>query len=472
MSAARRFFFCAMCFLIPAAQFCHASPLPREIARALNDAGIPPANAAFLIVDLETGATQLSHNADKPMNPASVMKLVTTAAALELLTPQFVWRTEFLATSLPENGVLKTPLYLRASGDPKITWEDLEISFTRIRGLGIRTLAGGVIVDKRIFAPAGADTAAFDNSPLRPYNVQPDAMLFNFKSVGFKMLIVDGALRITPEPFPDGLQLEQNVKLVGGPCGDWKTKLRAAFDDGERNAIARFAGTYSTECGEREWFVSLLNHEAFFEGSVRWLWKKVGGLSIGSIRAGDVPANASVIEAHVSLPLSAAVSDVNKFSNNVMARHLLLTLDAQKNGPPAQAARGAALIKSWLKTQAIAAPELVIENGSGLSRDERVSAQTLVALLRLMHSRPTAQLFRESLPVAGVDGTLSTRMRNSQASASAWLKTGGLNDVRSLAGYLRRSDGRQFAYVGMLNHPRAPQAFGVLERAVEWSYAQ
>jgi serine-type D-Ala-D-Ala carboxypeptidase/endopeptidase (penicillin-binding protein 4) len=472
VSAARWFLFSVLFMLIPAAQFGYASPLPREIARALNDAGIPSANAAFLIVDLDTGATLLSHNADKPMNPASVMKLVTTAAALDLLSPQFTWRTELLATTAPESATLKTPLYIRASGDPKITWEDLERTLARLRAQGIHTLAGGVVIDKRIFAPTGVDTAAFDNSPLRPYNVKPDAMLFNFKAVGFKMLTGDGALRITPEPYPDGVQLEQNVKLVSGPCGDWKTKLRATFEDGERSAVARFVGTYSTECGEREWFVSLLNHEAFFEGSVRWLWKKVGGLAVGSIRAGEVPPDANALEAHVSLPLSAAVSDVNKFSNNVMARHLLLTLDAQKNSPPAQAARGATLVKAWLKAEGIAAPELVIENGSGLSRDERVSAQTLVALLRAMHKKPAAQIYRESLPIAGVDGTISTRMRNSQASASAWLKTGGLNDVRSLAGYLRRSDGKQFAYVGIMNHPRAPQAFGVLERAVEWSYGQ
>ncbi len=463
------------CFLlIPAAQICLAGSLPREISRALVEAGIPAANAAFLVVNLDSGTTLLSHNPDAPMNPASVMKLVTTAAALEVLSPTHTWRTEFLAHSPAENGVLKTPLYIRASGDPKITWEDLERVMLRLRERGIAEFAGGVVIDKRIFVAGETDTGAFDNSPLRPYNVKPDAMLFNFKAVGFKIApqVSGNTITISPEPFPEGVRVENTVRLTNGACGDWKSKLRASFDDGEKNATARFTGTYSADCGEREWFVSLLNHDAFFEGSLRWLWKKSGGGAMGVVRTGDIPAGVSVIDAHISLPLPAAIADVNKFSNNVMARHLLLALDLAKNPAPSQALRGASVVRSWLAAQGIAASELVLENGSGLSRNERISPRTLVALLRAMHRSPTAQIFRESMPIAGVDGTLARRFNQSSAAANAWLKTGGLNDVRALAGYLRRSDGKQFAYVGILNHPRAPQAFGVLERAVEWTYAQ
>jgi len=202
------------------------------------------------------------------------------------------------------------------------------------------------------------------------------------------------------------------------------------------------------------------------------MWRKLGGGPVATMRFGQVPNEARVLDVHTSLPLTAAVSDVNKFSNNVMARHLLLTIDKEKNGPPANAARGARTVSAWLTSQGIPAPELVIENGSGLSREERISAKTLEALMRLMHAKPTAQAFRESMPVAGADGTLSSRFSGSNAQARAWLKTGGLHDVRTLAGYLQRPDGRMFVYVGMLNHPRAPQAFGVLERAVEWVYSQ
>jgi serine-type D-Ala-D-Ala carboxypeptidase/endopeptidase (penicillin-binding protein 4) len=177
-----------------------------------------------------------------------------------------------------------------------------------------------------------------------------------------------------------------------------------------------------------------------------------------------------VLDTHVSLPLTATVSDVNKFSNNVMARHLLLTIDRVQSGSPANAPRGAKSITAWLKKEGIDTSDLVLENGSGLSRDERVSANMLAQLLRKTLTKPHAADFIASLPIAGVDGTLSQRFANSEAKASASLKTGGLNDVRSLAGYLRRSDGRTLIYIGMLNHARAPQAFGVLERAVEWAF--
>ena len=447
--------------------------LPTEIANALKSAGIPQSNASFLIVDAQSGATLLSHQADKPMNPASVMKLVTTAAALDLLTPQFTWRTEFLTTTSAENGVLTSPLYIKASGDPKITWEDLERVFIRLREKGIHELRGGVVIDKSAFAVMPNDVAAFDRSPLRPYNVTPDAMLFNFKAAGFKIApqLTDNSVRISPEPFPEGVALVANVKLTQGTCGDWKTKLNASFDDTPTQARVSFSGSYAASCGEREWFVSLLSHEAFFEGSVRWLWKRVGGAaSMGSIRVGTIPASAQVLDAHVSLPLTAAVSDVNKFSNNVMARHLLLSVDRAQNSPPAQAPRGAKTIVAWLKKEGADPSDLVLENGSGLSRDERISANLLAALLRKTLTKPHANDFIASLPIAGVDGTLSQRFANSEAKASAWLKTGGLNDVRSLAGYLRRNDGRTLIYIGILNHPRAPQAFGVLEKAVEWAF--
>jgi D-alanyl-D-alanine carboxypeptidase/D-alanyl-D-alanine-endopeptidase (penicillin-binding protein 4) len=241
----------------------------------------------------------------------------------------------------PENGVLKTPLYIRASGDPRITFEDLEKLLARVRGHGIAELAGGIVIDKRVFTPMPNDIAAFDRSPLRPYNVTPDAMLFNFKAVGFKLApdLGSESVRLTPEPYPEGLNVVSTIKLVNGACGDWKSKLRATFEDGERNATARFEGTYATECGDKEWFVSLLGHDAFFEGSFRWMWKKLGGGPIGAVRLGTAAADARVLDVHTSLPLPAAVSDVNKFSNNVMARHLLLAIDKEKNGAPAQAAR-------------------------------------------------------------------------------------------------------------------------------------
>lgn len=468
----RKFLF-ALFASIPAAQIAAQNTLPSEIVGALKGAGIPQSSASFLVIDAQTGTTLLSHQADKPMNPASVMKLVTTAAALDVLTPQFTWRTDFLTATNADNGVLNSPLYIRASGDPKITWEDLERVLMRLREKGISELRGGVVIDKSAFATMPNDVAAFDRSPLRPYNVTPDAMLFNFKAAGFKIapLLESNAVRITPEPFPEGMSVNANVKLTQGACGDWKSKLNASFDDAPTSARVTFSGSYAASCGEREWFASLLSHDAFFEGSVRWLWKRVGGIgNIGAMKFGAIPAHAQVFDTHVSLPITAAVNDVNKFSNNVMARHLLLTIDRAQNGAPAQSIRGAKAITAWLRKEGIDTTELVLENGSGLSREERVSANMLAALLRKTLTKAHSSDFIASLPIAGVDGTLSQRFNNSEVKASASLKTGGLNDVRALAGYLRRSDGRTLIYIGILNHPRAPQAFGVLERAVEWAF--
>jgi serine-type D-Ala-D-Ala carboxypeptidase/endopeptidase (penicillin-binding protein 4) len=448
--------------------------LPPPITRALAQSRVPAQSAAYFIADAKTGAVLLSHQADKPMNPASVMKLITTAAALDTLTADYVWRTEFLSVGSAIDGVLSTPLYIRASGDPKITWEHLEAVFQRLRARGIVELRGGVVVDTSVFAPATYNTAAFDARTLRPYNVSPHPMLFNFKAVGFKLFpdATNNTVNIVPEPHPEGVTLEARVKLVRGPCADWRSRLGARFEDGPQSARVTFDGTYALECGDREWFVSLLDHDAFFEGSIRWAWKKVGGGSVGAVRSGPIPPEAKTLEVHSSLPLIAAVADVNKFSNNVMARHLLLTIDRIANGAPAQVPRGVEAIKRWLMRRQLAMPELVIENGSGLSRDERVSAQGLGALLRFAATQPYASAYMQSLPLAGVDGSLTERFVGSRAQGTAYLKTGSIDAVRTLAGYLNLPGGRQLVYIALINHANAQHTQAALEAGVEWAYAQ
>jgi D-alanyl-D-alanine carboxypeptidase/D-alanyl-D-alanine-endopeptidase (penicillin-binding protein 4) len=260
-----------------------------------------------------------------------------------------------------------------------------------------------------------------------------------------------------------------SVPGAAGSCGDWRGKLRADF----ANPFApRFSGSFPLGCGERVWYLSALEHSEYFEAVFRALWSAQGGVWRGRLRQGPAPAGARVVATHESPPLALAIRDVNKFSNNVMARHLFLALGAAASGTPALPAttqRGASAVRAWLATQGLDTPELVLDNGSGLSRRERISANTMARLLTQAYRNPYSAEFMASLPISGVDGTLKDR---DIVRGAAHLKTGLLQDSRSLAGYVTSRSGRRYVLVAMLNHANANS--GAAQRAqetlVNWLY--
>jgi serine-type D-Ala-D-Ala carboxypeptidase/endopeptidase (penicillin-binding protein 4) len=414
----------------------------------------------------------VEHRAFQAMNPASTMKIVTTLVALDVLTPAYTWKTDFLTTGTLHDGVLSGALVVRGSGDPKFTWEHLQAAVKALRDQGVREIRGDLQLDRSRFATVIYDAAQFDGQPLRPYNVPPDALLYNFKSVGFKFAPqINGDVIVTTDgPAPDGLTVVNQLKTSLGPCGDWRSKIGASFDSNGSAARATFAGSFPIECGDRDWYVSLFDHAGLFAGSFARLWRDAGGTWTGAVRDATTPQSARLLHSHVSAPLSTMVTDINKFSNNVMARQLLLTFDAQLMQSPGKADRGGRAIREWAKLRGFDVPELVVENGAGLSRKERISAKGMAKFLEYGLTAPFSADFVKSLPIAALDGTLSRRFNNQAAQGNAYLKTGTLTGVKTLAGYLQLPNNRRFLFVGMLSHPNADGATEALDAAVDWVY--
>ncbi|MCX8098299.1 MAG: D-alanyl-D-alanine carboxypeptidase/D-alanyl-D-alanine-endopeptidase [Casimicrobiaceae bacterium] len=294
--------------------------------------------------------------------------------------------------------------------------------------------------------------------------------MFNFKSVGFRFRPrEDGRVEVGTEgPTPDGLVIEHDVRAIDEPCGDWRARLQAHFSSGPNAARASFRGRYPSACGERDWYVSLFDHNGLIAGTFARLWRDAGGHWHGLLRDGRTPPGARVLAVHRSAPLTEAITDINKASNNVMTRQLVLTLDAELNGPPARLDRLTENARRWARARGIEAHGIVVENGSGLSRLERLSARQLAQVLEYGMKAPWAAEFVASLPVAGVDGTLARRLTGGTTQGRAFLKTGTLAGVKSLAGYLERPDGRRLLFVGFVNHPHAEAAEGALDFAVQW----
>ncbi len=436
-----------------------AADLPPALVQALRDAKVPQASVSVVVQEVGARRPALALNAGASRNPASVMKLVTTYGALELLGSAYRWKTEVYADG--------DDLILKGSGDPKLNYESFWMLLRSLRGRGLREIRGDVVLDRSRF-PAIA-LPPIDQELFRPYNVPPDALLVNFKSLRFVFLPEEGKVRVFAEPRLPGFELVNTLRLAEGACPEgraFRDLIQASFQSTPPRAA--FTGLYPVSCGERELNVALHAPEDYVAGMIRALWAEMGGSWSGRIREGAVTPTARLLYTHESEPLGEIVRDINKFSNNVMARQLYLTLAAELGGAPAQPEAAARAIAQWLTFKGIEANELVLENGSGLSRLERASATTLMAILQAAWRSPVMPEFMASLPVVAADGTMRKRLHGEPVSGNAHIKTGLLSDARAIGGYVLDRSGRRYALVMIANHPNAPQAEAAFDALLAW----
>lgn len=453
------------CVLALAASALASAQAPAEYLSRLAAAHVPAEAAAVIVRPLDGGQLKFAANETKPMNPASTMKLVTTYSALHLLGPAFTFRTEVLADGPLAGDVLRGELYVHGGGDPHLVVEDLWMLVHRLRDYGIREIRGDLVLDKSLFDPLQHDPGQFDGEEGRAYNVGPDALLLNFKSIAITFVPDTAAkvARVIVVPDVAGLKAPRMVPGVDGGCGDWRSRLRADIND---PMDIRILGVYPLACGERAIYLGALEHTNYFAAVFKGMWERQGGSWSGKVREGVVPASARLIATQESQPLAMLIRDINKFSNNVMTQQLFLTMGAS-SGAPGNPARGAAAVRGLLAARGIQAPELILENGCGLSRIERISVGTLAEVLAdAWKSQWMAELMA-SLPISGVDGTMKSR--NVPAGA-AHMKTGLLEDTRAVAGYVLAASGRRYVVVAIINHPNAGRATGAHDALIDWVY--
>ncbi|SMB24093.1 D-alanyl-D-alanine carboxypeptidase/D-alanyl-D-alanine-endopeptidase [Sterolibacterium denitrificans] len=488
------------------AQETYSERLPPAVARALKQAGIP--ETAVAVVVQEAGATraQVSLNAGQAFNPASLMKLLTTYAALDTLGPAYAWQTEILASRLPVAGVLDGDLVIRGGGDPKLGFEQFWLLLRQLRARGVREIRGDLLLDRSLFDAekiAAAAATPFDDQPLRPYNVTPDALLVNYKTLRLQLLAEQGgkanqAPDLLVEPRPANLAILNRLRTTNATaCGDWKAQLQAEYteyiedagngDTGSASPQLILSGDYPLNCGEQTWHLGAMSHAQYVHGVFRQLWQELGGTFSGRLALDKpLPAPLYPLARSESPPLAEIIRDINKYSNNVMARQLYLTLGAEwlrRNNldqderlhqtlRPASAADAARALSAWLAQRQLHFPELVLENGSGLSRQERLSANSLAALLQHAWQNPLMPEFIASLPLAGIDGTMKKRLQTGSApgAGQAHIKTGSLDGVSAIAGYIRNRHGQWQIIVFLVNHPQAATAREAQDVLLRWVY--
>jgi D-alanyl-D-alanine carboxypeptidase/D-alanyl-D-alanine-endopeptidase (penicillin-binding protein 4) len=448
--------------------------LPPKVQKALTANKIAPSSLSLVTLPLTGPGAQTLVNADVSVNPASTMKLITTYAALELLGPTYQWKTEFFTDGTLRNGVLDGNLYLKGGGDPKLNMEKLWLMMRDLRANGVLKVTGDLVLDRGYFVhpqlPAFNDDGGDDN---KPFLVGPDSLLVNLKAVRLIARAEGGQVNLAMEPPIESIRIDNRVKVTkAAKCPSWP--------DVRYNPVTQFDGTTLIASGKlpegcsAQAYMSLLDHPGYAAGAVRAFWKELGGSIDGKDRLGEVPKNAKLLARSFSPDLVEIIRDINKYSNNTMAQQLFLSIGAryrtEADGDDAKAAQR--VIRNWLAKKGITAPHLVMENGSGLSRQERVSAREMATILQAAWQSPYAAEFIASMPLVAMDGTMRKRLRRTALEGEAHIKTGTLNTVRAIAGFSRDSNGNTWAVVAILNDSRPWGASAILDQVLVDLYRQ
>lgn len=457
-----------------------AVSLPPPVSQALKSAGIPKSAISIYVHEIGARKPLLAVNADTAMNPASVMKLVTTFAGLELLGPAYSWKTELYADGVLKGDTLQGNLVIKGYGDPKLNLENFWLLTRKLRQTGLREITGDLVLDGSAFNVSNGDQAAFDNKPYRAYNIGPEALLVNYRTLTLRLIPQPESktVRVVAAPLPESLELSNKLTLTSGKCSEWRDALAADIRmDKTGSASVALNGSYAADCGEKTYLLSLQDSSAYTYSLFKQLWTEQGGIIRGKARIGAAPEGASPLETYQSPPLAEIIRDINKFSNNIAARQLFVSLGAVTTAEitaappsPATIAKSVAAIRQWLSSRQLDFPELILENGSGLSRNERISTRHLGELLLAAFQSPVMPEFVSSLPISAVDGTMKKRFNDSAVAGQAHIKTGLLDGVRTMAGYVLDKSGKRVVVIFFVNHAKAGSAQPAMDALLQWAY--
>ena len=469
--AMRVFFFI---FLSHAFYGMATAQLPSQLDRIVSAHEIPYQGISILVRELNVEEPILSHLSDVPRNPASTIKLVTTWVALEVLGPTYQWPTEIYFLGDWNGSRLDGDLAIKGYGDPYLVTEKFWSLLGELRRLGLEEITGDLIIDDSYFADVESNQGAFDGQPYRSYNVEPNALLVNYKAIRFKFREHSNGrdVIISANPLPENLNIINRLDLIGGPCRGYQAGISFDIRDPDNGQTVIFSGSFPEACAPYSIYRSALKHDTFVHGLFTTLWRGLGGLYSGELGRQAIDVGLEPILTWQSQPLAEVIRSINKYSNNVMTRQLLYTLGAEEISVPGTRESGVEVIHDYLTERGLNPLSLVIDNGAGLSRGSRISASLLANMLALAQTSPFGSEFMASMSIGGLDGTTRGRFDFSQ-EGRAHIKTGSLDDVTALAGYVHAASGKTYIVTAMVNAPDAHRGPGqeLLDELVSWVYA-
>ncbi|MCD8339280.1 MAG: D-alanyl-D-alanine carboxypeptidase/D-alanyl-D-alanine-endopeptidase [Burkholderiales bacterium] len=441
--------------------------LPDTILKQVRKINLPLNDLSIVCIPLTGNGKTLSFNAHALRTPASVEKIVTSAAALSKFGPAKMFGTVLAADDEPdENGVVQGNLYLIGQGDPTLYMEKFWLLVDNLKARGVKQINGNIVVDRTRFNIPDTDPFAFDGEGNRPYNLGPDAAMVSSRSLIIKIRpdAKKGIANLYAEPALDNITIPKTIPLSRGGCGQWRKVMQPDYSNPYKPV---FKGSFPSSCGNRDLLYTAFSQDEYIKAVFSALWKQSGGKWNGKVVSGKAPQKRQALAAVYSQPLTQVIYNMNKASNNIIARQLFLELSGT-NDQGSKTLEGArSYMKSWAESIGVPAKEINLDNGSGLSRTSRVSAYSLARILEYMWNSPRMPEYMASLPVSGVDGTMYKRK---VAQGQAHIKTGYVANARTIAGYVLTKEGHRYAVVAMVNGPAALGAIPVLDSVIDWVY--
>jgi len=428
--------------------------VPASIDGIVAQSGFSKNEVAVYIKETKSEQVIASLNIDKRMIPASIIKVYSAYAALLELGFNYRWQTNFYTAG--------GNLVVQGGGDPTLASKHIRGIVNGLKARGVRSIKGNIIIDRTYFEVPSNDTSFFDENTYSAYNAMPDGLMFNEHVSKFSLVGKGGSVFVAKE-IP-GESFAVSNQMGRGGCAP-----KISVDYGAYNTTLQLTGSYSANCGRRSYtMIVAKSYRDFYYALVNEL-RRQGVSYRGKLVLARVPSGATKIYTHFSSTLEDVISVTLKKSNNLLARHLMLTVGAKIYGAPSNLQKGRKAIENILNRYSLLSGSATyIDNGSGLSNKSRITARSMAKVLD--HAfKSYGQRWMNTLSIAGVDGTIKRRFQGSIVNGRAWMKTGTLKKVKNITGYVKSNSGKLYTVVIIVNSPRAKGAGKVLEdNIIKW----
>ncbi len=451
------------------ANIANANTVPSGAEGIFKKSPIPRNELSIWIAPVDSKKPLVDWQSDVSRQPASVTKALTTGISLLLLGENYRWRTEFFTDGNIADGALNGNLYIKGYGNPYFVEEELRDMIAQLQALGIYRITGSVVLDNSYFVHHVDRLNDFDGEGSEPYNALPDALAINFRTATVKLNADAKGVHVNIDPQMTYFKVHNRMKVNRKPCRVGKGFSPKYRIDSQAKSLT-LTGTMSRKCHPQKETRVLGDAGDLLYAYFKREWTAAGGTLDGSWLYGQAPANAKLIYTAQSKPLYEQIAAMNKHSNNIMTRQLFLTMGAELTQAPATVDKGRAVLMERIEKMGINTQGMYIDNGSGLSRQTRITARQMGQYLLAMQALPIANYFEDSLSVAGVDGTLKYRLKNSPLAGNLIGKTGTLKGVKAQAGYFSAKSGRKFAYTMLIASKKKGQAVKLMDELFKWVY--
>jgi D-alanyl-D-alanine carboxypeptidase/D-alanyl-D-alanine-endopeptidase (penicillin-binding protein 4) len=438
-----------------------------NLQKVINKYGFNESEFSFGVVNLTDDQVVALHNEKKLFNSASLVKIITTYIGLKELGPNFRWRSDFYYTGDIVGETLKGNIVFKGTGDASFSVEDLEGMIREIQEKGIKRIEGNLLFDTSYFGVI-PNELTFDNNPMRAYNVVPSAISLQSNTINFSFNNQKNKVKIETKPNIKTLKVINNIKSTREKCLSWREKLRYKTKITEQQIFLYFNGKFSQNCKAKQLDLAMLDWQTYFYHTFRQKWIDNGGWFNGSFiqTSEDLDGN-KLLASHYSDSLVDLIRDTNKYSLNLMSRNLMLTIIANENYVQPTEAMVNSYIKNWLVENKIDSEGLFIDNGAGLSRNIKMSINQFLMILQNIYYDPMMPEMVSSFPIAGIDGTLKRRMKNSPINMNGHFKTGSMNEVSAMAGFFLNNEKEMNIFVFMMNGKKAKMSQNFQEALIE-----